>query len=35
MNIGFIGLGAMGSPMAACLLVAGHALKVHDARRHA
>jgi 3-hydroxyisobutyrate dehydrogenase len=33
MNIGFIGLGAMGAPMAANLQRAGHELKVHDARR--
>ncbi|MGH8709598.1 MAG: NAD(P)-dependent oxidoreductase [Burkholderiales bacterium] len=33
MNIGFIGLGLMGSPIAANLARAGHALKVHDLRR--
>jgi len=33
MNIGFIGLGAMGAPMAANLVRAGHRLTVHDARR--
>jgi len=33
MRIGFIGLGAMGAPMAANLLRAGHQLRVHDARR--
>ncbi len=30
MNVGFIGLGNMGNPMAASLLRAGHALRVHD-----
>lgn len=30
MNIGFIGTGRMGSPMAANLLKAGHTLRVHD-----
>lgn len=35
MNIGFVGLGAMGAPMAASLLAAGHALKVHDLRQEA
>jgi len=30
-HIGFIGLGAMGWPMAACLAKAGYALTVHDA----
>jgi 3-hydroxyisobutyrate dehydrogenase len=33
MRIGFVGLGAMGAPMAANLLRAGHQLRVHDARR--
>jgi len=33
MKIGFIGLGAMGRPMAASLQKAGHALQVHDLRR--
>jgi 3-hydroxyisobutyrate dehydrogenase len=33
MRIGFIGLGAMGRPMAASLLRAGHELQVHDVRR--
>ncbi len=33
MNIGFIGLGLMGMPMAASLVRAGHALKVHDLRK--
>ncbi len=30
MNVGFIGLGNMGNPMAASLLRAGHDLRVHD-----
>lgn len=30
MNVGFIGLGNMGNPMAASLLRAGHSLRVHD-----
>jgi 3-hydroxyisobutyrate dehydrogenase-like beta-hydroxyacid dehydrogenase len=34
-RVGFIGLGTMGSPMAANLLRAGHRLAVHDARRAA
>lgn len=33
MKIGFIGLGAMGAPMALNLRRAGHDLRVHDARR--
>ena len=33
MNIGFIGLGLMGGPMAANLLKAGHKLTVNDLRR--
>ena len=33
MRIGFIGLGAMGRPMAASLERAGHDLQVHDLRR--
>ena len=33
MKIGFIGLGAMGRPMAASLQRAGHDLQVHDLRR--
>ena len=33
MKIGFIGLGAMGRPMAANLQRAGHALQVYDVRR--
>jgi 3-hydroxyisobutyrate dehydrogenase len=32
MNIGFIGLGNMGGPMALNLIKAGHALKVYDVR---
>jgi 3-hydroxyisobutyrate dehydrogenase len=32
MKIGFIGLGAMGGPMAANLIRAGHALQAHDVR---
>jgi len=33
MRVGFIGLGVMGAPMAANLVRAGHALKVHDLLR--
>ena len=33
MNIGFIGLGTMGAPMARRLLDAGHAVKVHNRTR--
>ena len=33
MNVGFIGLGAMGGPIAARLAKSGHALKVHDLRK--
>ncbi len=33
MNIGFIGLGSMGGPMARNLVVAGHSVTVHDLRR--
>ena len=33
MKIGFIGLGAMGRPMAASLQRAGHTLQVHDLRK--
>src|SRR6185312_17421765 len=33
MNVGFIGLGTMGGPMARNLLKKGHKLAVHDARR--
>src|SRR5690606_6441672 len=32
-RIGFIGIGAMGAPMAACLAMAGYRLVVHDSRR--
>ena len=35
MNIGFIGLGLMGRPMAENLLKAGHSLQVKDLRREA
>ncbi len=35
MKIGFIGLGTMGSGMAANLQKAGHELVVHDVRRAA
>ncbi len=35
MNIGFIGLGTMGTHMASHLQAAGHALAVHDLRREA
>jgi 3-hydroxyisobutyrate dehydrogenase-like beta-hydroxyacid dehydrogenase len=35
MDIGFIGLGKMGAPMARRLIAAGHKLIVHDARREA
>ena len=35
MNVGFIGLGTMGGPMAANLLKAGHSLTVHDIRLQA
>ena len=33
MRIGFVGLGAMGAPIVANLVRAGHQLRVHDARR--
>ena len=33
MKIGFVGLGAMGRPIAANLQRAGHALQVYDLRR--
>ena len=33
MDVGFIGLGHMGQPMAANILKAGHALTVCDIRR--
>ena len=32
-RIGFVGIGAMGAPMAACLVKAGHRVTVHDSRR--
>lgn len=35
MQLGFIGTGTMGNPMARCLLEAGHALTVYDVRRQA
>lgn len=35
MDIGFVGLGRMGAPMAGRLLAAGHRLVVHDARPEA
>jgi len=35
MNVGFIGVGNMGNPMAANLLKAGHTMKVTDLRRDA
>jgi 3-hydroxyisobutyrate dehydrogenase len=35
MNIGFIGVGNIGAPIAGQLLKAGHALTVHDLRREA
>jgi len=35
MQLGFIGTGTMGNPMARCLLEAGHALTVCDVRREA
>jgi 3-hydroxyisobutyrate dehydrogenase-like beta-hydroxyacid dehydrogenase len=35
MNIGFIGTGTMGTPIAGCLIEAGHALSVYDLRREA
>ena len=33
MELGFIGTGTMGNPMACCLIEAGHQLTVHDLRR--
>lgn len=33
MNIGFVGTGTMGNPMARCLIDAGHRVTVHDLRR--
>jgi 3-hydroxyisobutyrate dehydrogenase-like beta-hydroxyacid dehydrogenase len=35
MQLGFVGTGTMGNPMARCLLEAGHALTVYDVRRDA
>ena len=35
MQLGFIGTGTMGNPMARCLIEAGHRLTVHDIRREA
>ena len=35
MRIGFIGTGTMGTPIAGCLIAAGHQLSVHDIRREA
>jgi 3-hydroxyisobutyrate dehydrogenase-like beta-hydroxyacid dehydrogenase len=35
MQLGFVGTGTMGNPMARCLLEAGHALTVYDVRREA
>jgi 3-hydroxyisobutyrate dehydrogenase-like beta-hydroxyacid dehydrogenase len=35
MQLGFVGTGTMGNPMAHCLLEAGHALAVYDVRRQA
>jgi 3-hydroxyisobutyrate dehydrogenase-like beta-hydroxyacid dehydrogenase len=35
MQLGFVGTGTMGHPMARCLLEAGHALTVYDIRRDA
>jgi 3-hydroxyisobutyrate dehydrogenase len=35
MRIGFVGAGTMGTPIAGCLLRAGHALSVHDRRPEA
>jgi 3-hydroxyisobutyrate dehydrogenase-like beta-hydroxyacid dehydrogenase len=35
MQLGFVGTGTMGNPMARCLLEARHALTVHDVRREA
>lgn len=34
-QIGFVGTGTMGNPMARCLIEAGHQLMVHDLRREA
>ncbi len=35
MRIGFVGTGTMGTPIAGCLVAAGHQLTVHDIRREA
>jgi 3-hydroxyisobutyrate dehydrogenase-like beta-hydroxyacid dehydrogenase len=35
MQLGFIGTGTMGNPMARCLIEAGHQVTVHDLRREA
>ena len=35
MQLGFIGTGTMGNPMARCLIEAGHRLTIHDIRREA
>src|SRR5262245_18969454 len=35
MQLGFVGTGTMGNPMARCLLEADHALTVYDIRREA
>src|SRR5215475_9272694 len=35
MRIGFVGTGTMGTPIARCLVAAGHELFVHDRRREA
>ena len=33
MNVAFIGVGAMGAPMAACIAREGHALTLYDSVR--
>src|SRR5947199_3234598 len=35
MRIGFVGTGTMGTPIAGCLIAAGHQLTVYDIRRAA
>lgn len=35
MDLGFVGTGTMGTPMARCLIEAGHRLTIHDIRREA
>ena len=35
MQLGFVGTGTMGHPMARCLIEAGHQLTVYDLRREA